>query len=196
MNCLTIIPRVFPTGRRGLFPVVRDLRAAKMSHEVIMPTTEQLRHIDDDDETIEKDVIHPDEIRRIKNATWRLYEFSWSQRARLSGARTNERGSMLVGYTQFGSQIWASVVTVYGPGNQVLFDAEDRLMIQIVIVDDQTDFPLLECIILYALNNLDDIAYWHTSIQGSTLAERYAFIYDALVEETKHAHGAWFNFTQ
>ncbi|KAF2706099.1 hypothetical protein K504DRAFT_505066 [Pleomassaria siparia CBS 279.74] len=97
------------------------------THEVAMPTTKQLRHINEDDEIIEKQVSNPNEIAYINYVTKYLYKFTWSQRAQLSGARTNKCDSMFIGYTKFGSHAWASVVKM--PQGKVLYDAKDRVMI-------------------------------------------------------------------
>ncbi|KAF2702375.1 hypothetical protein K504DRAFT_447449 [Pleomassaria siparia CBS 279.74] len=97
------MPTVYPAARRGLFPVARDLQAAKMS-------------------------------------------------------------------------------------GKVLYDAKDRVMIQVVVVVDATDVPSFNCMALYKLLDLNYIAAWDGGIPGNTLAEQYAFIYDALVEEAKEQY--------
>ncbi|KAF2709151.1 hypothetical protein K504DRAFT_503153 [Pleomassaria siparia CBS 279.74] len=75
------MPTVYPAARRGLFPIARDLQAAKMSHEVAMPTTKELRHINKDNKIIKKQVSNPNKIAYINYATKYLYKFTWSQRA-------------------------------------------------------------------------------------------------------------------
>ncbi|KAF2709859.1 hypothetical protein K504DRAFT_501165 [Pleomassaria siparia CBS 279.74] len=169
MNSLTIMPMVYPAARCGLFPVARDLQAAKMSHEVAMPTTKELRHIDEDDEIIKKRVSNPNEIAYINYATKYLYEFT-----------------MFIGYTKFRSHVWASVVKM--PQGKVLYNAKDRVIIQVVVVVNATDVPSFNCMALYKLSDLNYIAAWDSGIPGDTLAERYAFIYDALVEEAKERY--------
>ncbi|KAF2711248.1 hypothetical protein K504DRAFT_499913 [Pleomassaria siparia CBS 279.74] len=135
------MPTVYPAAHRGLFPVARDLRAAKMSHKVAMPTTEQLRHIDEDDKIIKKRVSDPNEIAYINYAT---------------EARTNKCDSMFIRYTKFGSHAWASVVKM--PQGKVLYDAKDRVIIQVVVMVNATDVPSFNCMALYKLSDLDYIA--------------------------------------
>ncbi|KAF2702593.1 hypothetical protein K504DRAFT_508894 [Pleomassaria siparia CBS 279.74] len=135
MNSLTIMPTVYPAARRGLFPVARDLQAAKMSHEVAMPTTKELRYINKDDEIIKKRVSDPNKITYINYATEYL---------------------MFIRYTEFRSYVWASVVKM--PQGKVLYDAKDRVMIQVVVMVNATDVPSFNCMALYELSDLDYIA--------------------------------------
>ncbi|KAF2702957.1 hypothetical protein K504DRAFT_508587 [Pleomassaria siparia CBS 279.74] len=50
---------------------------------------------------------------------------------------------------------------------------------------DWRDVPGTHAVLLTAPSNLDVVAHWDTGIQGNTLVGRYAFVYDALVEEAK-----------
>ncbi|KAF2702526.1 hypothetical protein K504DRAFT_508948 [Pleomassaria siparia CBS 279.74] len=63
-------------------------------------------------------------------------------------------------------------------------------MIQIVVVAYLAATAGTRAVLLNTPSGLDVVAKWDGGIQGKTLAERYAFAYDALLEEAKPAAAA------
>ncbi|KAF2702469.1 hypothetical protein K504DRAFT_467086 [Pleomassaria siparia CBS 279.74] len=76
--------------------------------------------------------------------------------------------SMLLRINTKGDDVWASLVK--GSGDWYAFDACDQALIKLVVVKDRR-------------NGVSDAGIW-----GTTLEERYAFVYNTLVEEATNRY--------
>ncbi|KAF2702524.1 hypothetical protein K504DRAFT_508946 [Pleomassaria siparia CBS 279.74] len=108
------------------------------------------------------------------NAYWPI-----SQR-HLARVCTTRQYGVRVGSTPYGEDVWASLISSAGDcyATEALYCAIIGFVRVGTLRGNSEPMPAFRCF-------LDGIAEWNEAIQGHTLAERYASLYDALVRGAK-----------
>jgi hypothetical protein len=93
-------------------------------------------------------------------------------------------GAVLLGQTRLGVDIWASL-HVEKDGRMVDLFAPNCARIYLHYIRDLTSSIDSMDTIYRTRFTIAEIATWDERIEGSTVEERYAFVYDVLLDETK-----------
>ena len=148
-----------------------------------MPTDDELSRLP---ETREVEILADDtEKCKIFEAETTKESCFWPGKGKDAGTKIGRGGECaFLGYSAQGFEVWASLM-VSGPYG-CCCDAPHRAFLRLQVINDRRDSPDVRAVLIAGLMKMTEVTNWDQGIQGNTLQERYAFVYDVLLDEAKN----------
>lgn len=108
----------------------------------------------------------------------------FSREGREAGTKINGLGGLLLGQNALGLDVWASLVL---EKRLCMCDVPLRAFLCLQLIDDRRRERGVHTVFIASLKSMAEVTTWHNGINGNSLAERYAFVYDVLVAEAQGA---------
>jgi hypothetical protein len=146
-----------------------------------MPTDAELRSLSAHLGGYDLDANDPGDVERYTALTKKV-ACLWSREGQDAGTQINASDGVFLGKSAADDEIWASLELSLS--NSCLCDAPHRALVVLQSFSVRLSVAGVTFVVS-DLTSMAEVEEWHAGIKGSTLEERYAFVYDVLVAEAQ-----------